>query len=82
MTSPQPQLVRKLLGLCLACRLPDFGVEITSPRTIAIVFSIMPLAPATPPTAPSSSSMDHCGQQAPLVLLHASAGHKPFATVL
>lgn len=52
-TSPQPQLVRKLPGLCSACRLPDFGVEITGPSTIAIVFSIMPLAPTTPPTAPA-----------------------------
>ena len=59
MTSPQPQHVRKPLGLCLACRLPDFGVEITGPSTMAIVFSITPLAPATPPAALSSSSLDY-----------------------
>lgn len=58
-TSPQPQLVRKLLGLCLAHRLPDFGVEITGPHTMAIVSSIMPLATATPPQLPSLST-GHC----------------------
>lgn len=63
MTSAQPQLVRKLLSLCLVCRLPDFGVEITGPSTMAIVFSTMILAPTTPHTASRFSSMDHRGGQ-------------------
>ena len=74
MTSPQPQLVRKPLGLCLACRLPDFGVEITGPSTMAIVFSITPLAPATPPAALSSSSVDYYRRGAAL-LCHRASDH-------
>ena len=71
-TSPQPQHVRKPLGLCLACRLPDFGVEITGPSTMAIVFSITPLAPATPPAALSSSSLDYHRRGAALLSHRAS----------